>query len=154
MRNATAIENRRRISLWLFAVCGLLVIMIVVGGLTRLTDSGLSITEWRPVTGAIPPLSLADWENEFEKYRRIPEYRQVNAGMSLAEFRFIYWWEWGHRFLGRFIGVAFLVPALCFLFYQSDRKTPGNQTDDHVSVGGRAGFSRLVHGAKRTGEPD
>ncbi|MBW3617560.1 MAG: COX15/CtaA family protein [Proteobacteria bacterium] len=89
--------------------------MIVVGGATRLTDSGLSITEWRPVTGAVPPLSDAGWAAEFEKYRRIPEYRYVNAGMSLAEFKTIFWWEWGHRFLGRIIGLAFAAPFLVFL---------------------------------------
>jgi cytochrome c oxidase assembly protein subunit 15 len=89
--------------------------MIVVGGATRLTDSGLAITEWRPITGAVPPLTEAGWLSEFDKYRRIPEYRYVNAGMSLAEFQFIYWWEWGHRFLGRIIGLAFALPFLVFL---------------------------------------
>ena len=102
-------------ALWLFAVALLVFAMVVVGGATRLTDSGLSITEWRPVTGAIPPLSDAAWAAEFEKYRRIPEYRYVNAGMSLEAFKTIYWWEWGHRFLGRIIGLAFFVPFLAFL---------------------------------------
>jgi cytochrome c oxidase assembly protein subunit 15 len=95
--------------------------MVVIGGATRLTDSGLSITEWRPVTGAVPPLSEAGWAAEFEKYRRIPEYRYVNAGMSLSEFKFIYWWEWGHRFLGRIIGLAFAGP---FLFFLATRRVP------------------------------
>jgi cytochrome c oxidase assembly protein subunit 15 len=94
----------------------LVLAMVVVGGATRLTDSGLSITEWRPITGAVPPLSDAGWLSEFEKYRRIPEYRYVNAGMSLAEFKVIYWWEWGHRFLGRIIGLAFALP---FMFFSS-----------------------------------
>jgi cytochrome c oxidase assembly protein subunit 15 len=93
-------------------LAGLVALMVIVGGATRLTDSGLSITEWKPITGAIPPLSAGDWQAEFEKYRQIPEYQQVNRGMSLAEFKTIYWWEWGHRFLGRFVGLVFLIPFL------------------------------------------
>ncbi len=89
--------------------------MVIVGGATRLTDSGLSITEWRPVTGTIPPMSEAAWLAEFEKYKTIPEYQQVNFGMSLGEFKEIYWWEWGHRFLGRVIGMAFLIPLIFFV---------------------------------------
>jgi heme a synthase len=80
--------------------------MIAVGGLTRLTDSGLSITEWRPVTGALPPMSAEAWDAEFQKYREIPEYQLQNKGMSLEEFKVIYWWEWGHRQLGRLIGLV------------------------------------------------
>lgn len=106
--------NDRLIATWLFAVCALVALMVIVGGATRLTDSGLSITEWRPVTGAIPPLSAADWASEFEKYQQIPEYEIVNPGMSLAEFQEIYWWEWGHRFLGRLIGAVFLLPLIFF----------------------------------------
>jgi heme a synthase len=93
---------------WLWAVIGLVFLMVLVGGTTRLTGSGLSITEWRPVTGAIPPLSDAAWALEFEKYRQISQYQLVNKGMSLADFQFIYWWEWGHRQLGRFIGAVYL----------------------------------------------
>ena len=89
-------------------------LMVVIGGVTRLTLSGLSITEWQPVTGAIPPLSEAAWATEFEKYRQIPQYRLVNAGMSLAEFKTIYWWEYLHRLWGRLIGVAYLLPFLYF----------------------------------------
>lgn len=99
---------------WLLFVAALVFAMVVVGGATRLTDSGLSITEWQPLLGAIPPLSEADWLSAFEKYKAIPEYSVVNSGMSLAEFKFIYWWEWSHRFLGRFIGVAFALPFLGF----------------------------------------
>lgn len=99
---------------WLFIVAVLIVAMIIVGGATRLTDSGLSITEWLPLLGAIPPLSAEDWNSAFEKYRQIPEYHLVNKGMSLAEFQFIYWWEWSHRFLGRFIGLVFAVPLFFF----------------------------------------
>jgi cytochrome c oxidase assembly protein subunit 15 len=102
------------VSAWLFAIVALIVAMIVVGGLTRLTDSGLSITEWQPVTGAVPPIGEAAWEAEFAKYREIPEYRFQNRGMSLDEFKAIYWWEWGHRFLGRLIGLAFALPLVGF----------------------------------------
>lgn len=90
--------------------------MVLVGGAVRLTDSGLSITEWQPLLGAIPPLTDADWAAAFEKYRQIPEYTLVNKGMNLEEFKFIYWWEWSHRLLGRLIGVAFLLPFLFFWF--------------------------------------
>jgi cytochrome c oxidase assembly protein subunit 15 len=95
-------------------MCALVALMVIVGGATRLTDSGLSIVEWRPVTGAVPPLSEADWLAEFEKYKAIPEYNEVNWGMSLGAFKKIYWWEWGHRFLGRMIGFAFLLPLVFF----------------------------------------
>jgi heme a synthase len=107
-------RNNRVVASWLLIMCALVALMIVVGGATRLTDSGLSIVEWRPVTGAIPPLSDADWRAEFEKYKTIPEYHHVNLGMSLAEFKTIYWWEWGHRSLGRAIGIAFLLPLAFF----------------------------------------
>ncbi len=99
---------------WLWLVAALVFAMVVVGGATRLTGSGLSITEWQPILGAIPPLNEADWLSDFEKYKATPEYAIVNAGMSLAEFKFIYWWEWSHRFLGRFIGFAFAVPFVGF----------------------------------------
>ena len=103
------------VAIWLFAVAALVLIMVVVGGATRLTGSGLSITEWKPVTGAIPPLSDAAWASEFAKYRQIPQYELVNRGMTLAEFQAIYWWEWAHRFLGRLVGAAFAIPFAWFL---------------------------------------
>ena len=106
---------RHRIATWQFAVAALVVLMIVVGGLTRLTDSGLSITEWNLVTGVLPPLSAAGWEAEFAKYRKIPEFTEMNYDMGMAAFKHIYWWEWGHRFLGRIIGLAYLVPLAVFL---------------------------------------
>jgi heme a synthase len=107
-------NGSRPLALWLFIVTAFLVAMIVVGGGTRLTDSGLSITEWKPVTGAIPPLSETAWQAEFEKYQQIPEYRLQNRGMSMAEFKTIYRWEWGHRLLGRLIGFVVLIPMLGF----------------------------------------
>jgi cytochrome c oxidase assembly protein subunit 15 len=109
------VASRRAIAFWLLAVAGLIALMVVVGGLTRLTDSGLSITEWKPIHGALPPLSDADWQEEFEAYKTIPQYQQINKGMSLDEFKTIFWWEWSHRNLGRLIGFAFLIPFLVFL---------------------------------------
>jgi cytochrome c oxidase assembly protein subunit 15 len=112
----SADRRRRAIRIWLYAVAALVVLMVVVGGATRLTDSGLSIVEWRPVTGTLPPLSEADWLVEFQKYQTSSEYQLVNKGMSLAAFQRIFWWEWGHRLLGRAIGLAFLLPLLFFLY--------------------------------------
>ena len=108
-------DRLRPIRVWLYVLAALVFAMVVVGGATRLTGSGLSITEWRPVTGAVPPLSVGAWEAEFAKYREIPQYRQLNAGMSLDEFKTIYWWEWGHRFLGRILGLVFAVPLVVFV---------------------------------------
>ncbi len=101
---------RRQIAIWLFCLCGFIGLIVLVGGMTRLTDSGLSITEWKPVTGALPPLSAEAWESEFAKYRAIPEYRLINADMPLSAFKRIYWWEWMHRFLARLAGLVFLLP--------------------------------------------
>ena len=94
---------------WLLTVAALVFVMVSVGGATRLTGSGLSITEWQPIMGALPPLSEADWHEAFAKYRQIPQYHHVNKGMSLEAFKLIFWWEWTHRFLGRLIGFVFLV---------------------------------------------
>jgi cytochrome c oxidase assembly protein subunit 15 len=104
------------IRLWLVIVAALVVATLIVGGATRLTESGLSITEWKPVTGALPPLTDAQWAAEFDKYKQIPQYRELNRGMSLSEFKTIFWWEWGHRLLGRTIGAVFLIPFLFFLW--------------------------------------
>ena len=103
------------VAVWLFAVAALVLAMVVVGGATRLTGSGLSITEWRPVTGAVPPMSEQAWQGEFGKYKEIPQYTQVNRGMNLSEFKAIYWWEWSHRLLGRLVGLAFAAPFAFFL---------------------------------------
>ena len=107
--------HMRAIRLWLYAVAALVFVMVLVGGATRLTESGLSITEWRPVMGTLPPLGETEWQAEFEKYQAIPQYRELNRGMSLDQFKTIYWWEWVHRLIGRLIGVAFLLPFLWFL---------------------------------------
>lgn len=108
-------DQSRSVAIWLWAVAVLVFAMVVVGGVTRLTGSGLSITEWKPIMGALPPLNHADWMDAFEKYKAIPQYRQINAGMSLGEFQGIFFWEWFHRLLGRLIGMAFALPFLAFL---------------------------------------
>jgi cytochrome c oxidase assembly protein subunit 15 len=107
-------RHLRALRFWLAVVALLIVAMVLVGGATRLTDSGLSITQWQPIVGAIPPLSHADWQEAFDAYKKIPEYSQINPGMTLEAFKSIFWWEWAHRFLGRFIGIVFFVPFLVF----------------------------------------
>lgn len=114
----SAPDNARAIARWLFAVCALIFVMVVVGGATRLTESGLSITHWSPVSGVIPPLTEAAWQKELALYRATPEYQQINRGMSLDQFKAIYWWEYIHRLLGRVIGLAFALPFAWFLWRQ------------------------------------
>ena len=119
------IENnqiKKYISFWLASMFWIISIMIIVGGLTRLTDSGLSITQWQLFSGILPPLSDSDWNNYFNLYKKIPEYTQQNYLMSLQEFKVIFWWEWIHRFLGRLIGILFLIPLIFFTFKESFRK--------------------------------
>jgi len=111
-----ALEIRNRaIRLWLYAVAALIFAMVLVGGATRLTESGLSIVEWKPVTGALPPMGEGAWQAEFDKYKTIPQFQHRNSDMTLAEFKTIFWWEWAHRLMGRLIGAAFLLPFLWFL---------------------------------------
>jgi cytochrome c oxidase assembly protein subunit 15 len=117
MTNSPSIDrDRRAVRTWLMAVAALVFAMVVVGGATRLTESGLSIVEWQPVTGVLPPLTDSGWQAQFEKYQAIPQYRSLNPGMSLDAFKTIFWWEWSHRLLGRVIGAAFLLPLLWFLW--------------------------------------
>src|SRR3954468_15576032 len=104
------------IRIWLLVVAGLIALMVLVGGATRLTESGLSIVEWKPVTGTLPPLSEQAWSDAFAAYKTIPQYRQMNAGMTLHQFKTIFWWEWSHRLLGRVIGMVYLLPFLWFLW--------------------------------------
>ena len=138
----SATRNRPiAISNWLYSVAFLVFIMVVVGGITRLTESGLSITEWKPVTGALPPLSEADWLSEFEKYKQIPEYLEISgpAGMTLADFKFIYFWEWVHRLLGRLIGVAFALPLLWFAVKRAIPPSYGWRLVALLALGGLQG---------------
>ena len=103
-----------KLRIWLLVMFFLVAIMIFVGGLTRLTDSGLSITEWNLFSGFLPPLNELNWQNYFNLYKEIPEYKLQNYSMTLQEFKVIFWWEWIHRFLGRLIGIFFLLPLLFF----------------------------------------
>src|SRR5437868_10076876 len=105
-------SSGRALRLWLLMVTGLIDAMILIGGATRLTESGLSIVEWKPLTGTLPPLGEREWRAAFEAYKAIPQYQQINNGMSLADFKTIFWWEWSHRLLGRTIGAVFLLPFL------------------------------------------
>jgi heme a synthase len=110
-----ATNGDRAIALWLFACCAMIFLMVVIGGITRLTESGLSITEWQPVTGVLPPMSEAQWTAEFEKYKAIPQYRAIHADMTLGQFKYIFFWEYLHRLWGRLIGLAFAAPFAYFL---------------------------------------
>ena len=106
---------RRRVGRWFVVWTVMLFITVLIGGITRLTESGLSITEWRPVSGVLPPMSAEAWQEEFDKYRQIPQFRELNSGMSLGEFQRIFWWEWIHRFWARVVGLAIGLPALVLL---------------------------------------
>lgn len=134
-------RGRALVRVWLMVLFALVVVMIAVGGLTRLTDSGLSITEWAPVTGAVPPLSAEDWQAEFDAYRAIPEYQLQNRGMSLDEFKVIYWWEWGHRQLGRVIG---LVWVLGFVGFLATRRMPVGWTGRLLLLGALGGLQGAI----------
>jgi cytochrome c oxidase assembly protein subunit 15 len=124
--------DRRGIRLWLIVLAALVVAMILVGGLTRLTDSGLAITEWKPVMGAVPPMSQADWQAAFALYQGTDEFTEQNNAMTLAEFKPLYWWEWSHRQLGRFIG---LVWAAGFAFFLLTRRIPTGWTGRLIGIG-------------------
>ena len=132
---------RGAIRVWLMVLFALVTVRIVVGGLTRLTDSGLSITEWKPISGALPPMSADAWEAEFELYKQIPEYQLQNNGMTLGEFKSIYWWEWGHRQLGRVIG---LVWAIGFFGFLAARQIPVGWTKRLLFVGILGGIQGAV----------
>lgn len=127
------------IARWLLFVAALVFIMVVVGGITRLTESGLSITQWKPITGAIPPLTHDQWMEAFRLYQQIPEYQQINLGMSLADFQFIFFWEWLHRLLGRLIGVAFALPLLWFAWKRAIPAGYGPRLVALLALGGLQG---------------
>lgn len=134
-------DARNSIRNWLFSLFALVFLMILVGGATRLTDSGLSITEWRPLTGSIPPLNAADWASEFAKYQEIDEFRIQNSWMTLADFKVIYWWEWGHRQLGRVIG---LVWAIGFFWFLLRRQIPTGYTPRLLLLGALGGTQGAI----------
>ena len=139
-----SVENPRSIRLirlWLFVLAGLVFAMVVVGGATRMTGSGLSITEWKPVLGALPPLNEQDWLSEFEKYKSISQFSLLNAQMQLPEFKSIYWWEWSHRQLGRFIGLVFAVGYIGLLLSGHIR---GKRAVAYLGIGVLGGLQAFV----------
>src|SRR6476646_3088021 len=125
---------------WLLAVAMLVFAMVIVGGATRLTDSGLSITEWKPLLGAIPPMTDQAWGEAFAKYKEIPQAQIVNPHMTVETFKFIYWWEWSHRQLGRLIGVAFALPLVVFALTGALRQGLGTRLAGILALGGLQGF--------------
>jgi len=136
---APAFTSDRAIIVWLFACAGLIVMMMLVGAITRLTESGLSIAEWAPLIGTLPPLGDAEWQRVFDLYRHTSEYKTVNAGMSLADFKAIFWWEYLHRLLGRFIGVAFGLPLLWFVIRRRIGRALGLRLATIFVLGGLQG---------------
>jgi cytochrome c oxidase assembly protein subunit 15 len=132
--------GRKVVGIWLLAVALIIVGMVTLGGLTRLTGSGLSITEWHPVTGVVPPLSQQDWQTEFAKYKQIPQYVRENRWMSLDDFKAIYWWEWTHRLLGRLLGVVFLLPFLWFAWTGAIARREWPRMVVLFALGGLQGF--------------
>jgi cytochrome c oxidase assembly protein subunit 15 len=124
---SASFDDRRAVRFWLIAVAGLVFLMVLVGGATRLTESGLSITQWKPVSGVLPPLSAADWQAEFDRYKHIPQFAQLNSDMTIDGFKAIFWWEWAHRLLARVVGAAFILPALWFWWRGELRGALGRQ---------------------------
>ena len=138
--NADFWKSRKAVGLWLLAVALVILAMVTIGGLTRLTGSGLSITEWKPIMGALPPLNGAQWAEAFAKYRHIPQYAIENRGMSLTGFKGIFWWEWTHRLLGRLLGVVFLVPFVWFAAVGAIRRSEWPRMLLLFALGGFQGF--------------
>jgi heme a synthase len=132
--------GRRVVGIWLLTVAAIIIGMVVIGGLTRLTGSGLSITQWDPIVGAIPPLNDAAWHDAFSKYQQIPQYRFENQGMTLDGFKAIFWWEWAHRLLGRIVGFAFAVPCLWFCWTGAIRRAEWPRMGVLFALGGLQGF--------------
>ncbi|ODT67688.1 MAG: hypothetical protein ABS75_23230 [Pelagibacterium sp. SCN 63-23] len=133
-------DRLRPVRIWLYVMAALVLVMVMVGGMTRLTGSGLSITTWRPISGILPPLSEADWLAEFEGYKQIPQYEVYNHWMTLEDFKGIFWWEWGHRVLGRVIGLVFAVPFLAFLLQRRLTKDMALPLAGLFLLGGFQGF--------------
>ena len=133
-------RDRKAVRIWLGVVIFTLFCLVIVGGATRLTGSGLSITEWKPIHGAIPPLSVEEWREEFELYKRIPQYEQINKGMTLEEFKGIFWWEWAHRFLARGIGLIFALPLLFFWLTGRIERAIRSPLVGVLALGGFQGF--------------
>lgn len=133
-------QKQKSIAVWLFVCCAMVFIMVVVGGVTRLTDSGLSIVEWQPVSGTLPPMSQSDWDEFHQKYKETPQYQKINKGMSVDEFKTIFWWEYIHRVLGRLIGLVFFIPFVYFLIRKQIDKPLGIKLSGIFVLGGLQGL--------------
>ncbi len=133
-------SEKKPVAIWLLICCAFVIAMIVVGGVTRLTDSGLSIVEWQPLVGTVPPITQNDWDELLEKYRSSPQYEQVNKGMSIDEFKSIFWWEYFHRLLGRLIGLVFFIPFIYFLVRKKIDRPLGYKLTGIFLLGGMQGF--------------
>mgnify|MGYP000153265842 FL=1 len=133
-------QKQKSIAVWLFVCCAMVFIMVVVGGVTRLTDSGLSIVEWQPVSGTLPPMSQSDWDEFHQKYKETPQYQKINKGMSVDEFKTIFWWEYIHRLLGRLIGLVFFIPFVYFLIRKQIDKPLGIKLSGIFVLGGLQGL--------------
>jgi cytochrome c oxidase assembly protein subunit 15 len=127
LARTASFDDRRAVRFWLIAAAALVFLMVLVGGATRLTESGLSITQWKPVTGVLPPLSASEWQSEFDRYKQIPQFAELNSDMNLDGFKAIFWWEWAHRLLARAVGAAFILPALWFWWRSQLKGTLGRQ---------------------------
>ena len=140
MQTAETLRTRpRAMTIWLFIVAAMIVAMVVIGGITRLTESGLSITQWKPISGTLPPLTDAAWQAEFDNYKKIPEYTQINRGMTLDGFKAIFFWEYAHRLFGRLIGMAFALPLLWFAIRRQVPKGYGWRLTAILALGGLQG---------------
>jgi len=141
--------DNRNLVIWLSCVCVVIYLMIVVGGVTRLTQSGLSMVDWKPIMGVIPPLTLTEWEQAFEAYQQYPEFQKINRDMDLEQFKGIFYWEFGHRLLGRVIGLVYFIPFFDFSSAWTDRKKMETPALDRICARGAARAHGLVHGKKR-----
>ena len=145
--NFMIVENKNiYIQRWLLLITLLVALMIIIGGLTRLTDSGLSITRWDLISGILPPLSPKDWGNFFSLYKQIPEYKLLNSSMSLEQFKVIYWWEYTHRLLGRIVGIFYLIPLIYFTFNKLIKKRFFNIFLFHFFSNISSGLDRMAYG--------
>ncbi len=133
-------QKTKPIAIWLLTCCALVFAMVVVGGVTRLTESGLSIVEWQPIVGTMPPITQQDWDELLEKYRATPQYQQINKGMSIEEFKSIFWWEYFHRLLGRLIGLVFFIPFVYFLLRKQIDRSLGIKLTGIFILGGLQGL--------------
>ena len=131
---------QKPVAIWLLICCAFVFAMVVVGGVTRLTDSGLSMVEWKPIVGTIPPITESDWDEVFKKYHETPQYKKINQGMSTDEFKGIFWWEYAHRILGRVIGLVFFIPFLFFLVRKRIDRPLGLKLAGIFVLGGLQGF--------------